>query len=206
MTTATQPKLKALKGGKQSFRTVEVVRRVEHDRWDLVEAVEQDIVSRLGREAIALAHARPSGVHTGLYAVCDEIADAVRAEGTEPLKRESIARFFVVSQAWPREARVKGASYGAHERLFARGDRVARLQNLVDRASDGRVNRNDVDRWLADQKPRKFIGFLDGIERGVRAVLKAKGKPWTKVADDDRQEIARMLRTIANEIENGEFA
>lgn len=206
MSAIEQPRLRAVNGGKQSFRTVEVVKRAEHDRWDIVEAVQQDIATNPSLAARAADSLPGQRLPVELEQLCSEIADACRGEGADTWKTKTVVDLYRVAQAWPRESRVEGASYGAHERLFTRPDRAVRLQKMVERSSDGRINRNDVDRWLADQKPRKFVGFLEGIERGVRAVLKVKGRPWAKVADEDRAEIARVLRRIANEIENGEFA
>lgn len=194
--------LKVISGGKQTFRTVEVVRQAESDRWAIVEAIEQDVLERLPAEAPA--HAGADGINTGFYAICDEIADAIREANVDPYKAKTIAQFYRVAQAWPRDLRVKGATFGAHERLYAREDRVSRLSKLVDRSSDGRVNRQDVDLWLSNLKPATVRGFLDNVEHAVRSAVFSKGKPWSHVAQDDRDEIAHRLRRIAEEVQHAE--
>lgn len=194
--------LRVVKGGKQTFRTVEVVRQAESDRWAIVEAVEEDI-DTAGFSAVARATANePKG--SEFIDFCSEIAAACRGEGADAWKAQTVSRLYRVSVAWPRDSRVSGATYGAHERLFSREDRVNRLSKLVDRSSDGKVNRNDVDLWLSTLKTRAIVGFLDGIDKAVRSAVLAKGKPWSHVAQDDREEIARRLRIVADEVQHGE--
>ena len=121
LSTAEAPKLTAVKGGKQTFRTVEVVKRAEHDRWDIVEAIKQDI-DAAGFTAHAVNDkAGPKGIE--FTNVCMAIADAARAEGADGWQARTVSILYRVAVAWPREDRVTGASYGAHERLFHRADR-----------------------------------------------------------------------------------
>lgn len=200
--TAKKPDLSVITGGKPSFRTVEVVKRAESDRWDIVEAIQADVdASGLTAHAV-----RDDTAHKGqeFNDLCSNIADACRAEGADSWKARTVSNLYRVAVAWPRESRIEGATYGAHERLFHREDRVNRLTKLVERSSDGKVNRNDVDLWLSTLKPASVRGFLDGIDHAVRAAVFNKGKPWTHVAQDDRDEIARRLRAVAEEVQHSE--
>lgn len=194
--------LQVIKGGKQTFRTVEVVRQAESDRWAIAEAIVEDCEARGFGASVARAHDGNLGPE--FVELCSEIAAACRGEGADTWKPKTVAKLRSVGLAWPVETRVAGATYGAHERMYAREDRVTRLERLVARSSDGKVNRNDVDLWLSTLKPQPVVGFLDGIEKAVRSALLAKGKPWGHVSQDDRGEIARRLRVIAAEIENAE--
>lgn len=194
--------LKVIHGGKQTFRTVEVVRQAESDRWAIVEAIQEDIDA----DPLSARALRDDTAHKGAdyRDLCSSIADACRAEGADAWKAETVSKLYRVAVAWPRESRVKGATYGAHERMFHREDRVSRLSKLVERSSSGRVNRNDVDLWLSNTKTTKTLGFLEAIDKAVRSALLSKGKPWTHVVQDDRDEIARRLRIIAEEVQHSE--
>jgi len=198
--------LKVLPGGKQSFRTVEVVKRAESDRWDIVEAIQQDI-DDAGQSISARAlMSEAGGVGKGqdYRDLCMSIADACRVEGADAWKAETVSKLYRVAVAWPSDSRIAGATYGAHERLFSREDRESRLRKLVERSSDGHVNRNDVDLWLSNLKPANVRGFLDGIDHAVRSALANKGKPWSHVTQDDRDAIAHGLRAVAEEVQHAE--
>jgi len=195
--------MKVIKGGRQAtFRTVEVVRQAESDRWAIVEAIEEDI-DAAGLTARAV---RDDTAHKGAEfdELCSRIADACRGEGADAWKTRTVSNLYRVAVAWPTESRVEGATYGAHERMFAREDRVTRLQKLVARSSDGKINRNDVDLWLSSHKKSTVVGFLDGIDKAVRSALLAKGKPWSHVSQEDREVIAHRLRAVAEEVQHAE--
>jgi hypothetical protein len=185
-----------------AFRTVEVVRRAEADRWDIVQAVQADIDAEFPAHA---GDSSPGPKGPEYHDLCSRIADAAREEGADSWKTQTVSNLYRVAVAWPPEDRVQGATYGAHERLFAREDRVQRLTRLVERSSDGHINRNDVDLWLSTLRPSNVRGFLDGMEHAVRSVLRNKGKPWSKVEQGDRDAIATFLEDIAEEIREGRF-
>lgn len=78
-----EPELHVVPGAR-SFRTVEVVRRAEHDRWDIVEAIQQDI-DDAGEESTARAVDSKDGPKGA------EFAAAIRVAGAEPLQAKTVA-------------------------------------------------------------------------------------------------------------------
>jgi hypothetical protein len=205
--------LEVLPGGKPVAleRVVEAARRLEEheevDRWefadDVREAVDALAESQNGFETRGMGPAAQ-----GFYAAIDEVNSALTDAGIITVGRQSIVGAYTTAKAWPAEDRVEGATYWAHYELRGRDwdNRRARvLRRLLTESSRGRVGPQIVRTWKASVRPADLTPFLDKVERRLRSAIHAATKPWNQVAEDDRQEIGRILRRLADEVQTGEF-
>lgn len=191
-------------------RVVATARRMEQheevDRWDFADDVHEAINDERGPETVSGPRQGNQHSMSGFYRAVDKVNDSLRKAQVTSVGRSSIVGAYATAEAWPEEDRVEGANYWAHYELRGRDytNRKQVLERLVEK-TDGPVGTPRVRLWKSDQKHEKTVPFLDQVERGVRGFLKRKGNPWDRVADDDRQQIARMLRAVAAEIAAGEF-
>ncbi len=96
-----------------TFRTVEVVRQAESDRWAIVEAIQDDFAVAGVVESPARAGDSKSGPKGAEYSdLCSRIASACRSEGADAWKAKTVSNLYRVAVAWPTESRVEGATYG----------------------------------------------------------------------------------------------
>lgn len=192
--------LTAIKGGKKELHLVEAFRRQNADLWDVADALLDDIRERADEDTVAailVGNSKP----TGLTEVLIDVLHEARKEGVD-LKTSTATIYLRTALAWTPQVRTQGVSFAVHARLRAKPDRVALMNRWVKKF--GTVTEADALRELSEGKPKKTLTFLDGIEQAVRSVLQSHGKPWTHVAQGDRDEIARRLHVIGNEIINAE--
>jgi hypothetical protein len=188
----------------------------EHDLWETADLVLAVIGDRL---PLAAGHGRtwspraaPSFQSEAARLVAREITKTLATEGILVNGREANERTLLGwaenAHVWPALERVEGASFYAHYALKSPkydGIRQARLERLRDRSRNGRVTETAVRNWIRDQKPAEKQTFLEKVERRIRLAIKAATAPWEATVEDDRHEIARLLRLIANEIDEGVF-
>jgi hypothetical protein len=189
------------------FESVALANRQETvAAWDMADAIYRDVQKQMPGNDDASSFGT-QGVSTGLGKAEEIVADAHRKAGTE-ITQNGVHAHFVTRRAWPPEERLPDiASYAAHYELRGKDyrNRADVLQRLARKSSTGRATRKAVQIWKSERKPPAHRTFLELAERRIRAGVKAAGHPWGHVADGDRATIARMLREIANEIEDRRF-
>ncbi len=188
----------------QQFRSVELAQRQERrDAWELADAIYDDVVSL--HEEVATSSS--DHTKTGLGKAEEIVAEAHRQAGTE-ITKNSLHGLFVTRRAWPPDLRApEVASFAAHYEL--RGNkfknRRAVLERLAGKTKTGRVTRHQVQVWKSERRPPAVRTFLELAEQRIRVGVKAAGHPWAQLAEGDRLAIARVLRTIADEVQEGTF-
>lgn len=201
-----KPALHVMEGGAGKFKSVELARRQDNqDAWALADAIYEDVAGLL---PVEVATSTPEvGPANGLKEAEDIVYDAHRAAGTE-VTRAYLHNLFVTRRVWPPTERVPDkASFIAHFELRGKEWKNRRqiLERLAARSRTGRATRQQVIVYRSEKKPPAFRTFTQLIDERVRRVVKTSGHPWHLVADGDRQQIADLLRTLAREIEDGEF-
>lgn len=205
MSAIEKQPLRVVPGGKKTFRSVEIAKRAETDSWALADAVFEDLAAL--RPDLALETSRADGVKTGLTEAESEIADALTKEGLDYAKTY-VHDLFVTSRAWPPEERLESASFNAHYLLRSKTydrNRKQILERLERKSRTGKVTGQAVQIYISERKPKHTWTFIALVDRRVRASLKGAAQPWHLVADEDRERIADLLRTIAKEVEDGTF-
>lgn len=195
-TTLEARPLEVIEGGKKTFRAVEVARKQEATSWEMADAIWEDFSSGTA----------VSDENSARAELLDQITEALVAEGLD-YKRDTVKILRQVAEAWPPSERVEGATFTAHRMLRSSSypNRRANLERLRDRSPNGKVTAHAVKVWVSEKKPRSHKSFLELVDERVRASLKAAAQPWHTVAQDDREQIARLLRVLAEEVQAGEF-
>lgn len=195
MSTAT---LEVIAGGKKTYRSVEVAQKQEATSWEMADAIQEDYLEE------SMTRVIDSNQEVG--EVIDGITEALRHAGQD-YKRSTVKDYRQTAEAWPQAERVEGASFKAHKMLRSGKypNRRANLERIRDRSATGKVTAHAVEVWISEKKPRSQKSFLELVDVRVRAALKAAAKPWHTVAQDDREAIARLLRIVADEVQDGSF-
>lgn len=209
----TTPKLQVVNGGKPAAldRVIATARRMqEHeeiDRWEFSDDVAEAVVSRV-ETVLTLARGnrhQDSGLNTAL----EEVRLAIKRAGVEEVASiDTVRGAYHTARAWPATERVAGANYWAHYELRAReydGRRQTILRRLVERSTTGHVGTPDVRLWKSSRKPAEMVPWLVQIDKGLRGVLNRKVVSWSRLSEDDRRAIVKMLQQIANEVSAEEF-
>jgi hypothetical protein len=202
-----KPALHVMQGGAGKFKSVELAKRQDNqDAWALADAVFDDVIGLLPPDAMA-SGAPENSANSGLNDAENAVFDAHRQAGTE-VSRSYLHNLFVTRRVWPPEERLPDkASFNAHFDLRGKDWKNRRqiLERLAARSRTGRATRHQVKVYISEKRPPEFRTFIQLIDKRVRAVVKTSGHPWHLVADVDRERIADLLRTLAHEIESGEF-
>jgi hypothetical protein len=205
-----KPRLSVV-GEKTRFRSVEIAeRRENHDAWELADAIYQDVVSLVPDDKKLVVATTSSGGlgAAGIKEAEERVYDAHTAAGTE-IGRTYLRAMFDTVRVWPPEDRLyEKASFVVHSELRGKDypNRREVIQRLAAKSDTGRVSWSDLRRWKSERKPARFKTFLQIAEDRIRKAVHDAGKPWHMVAADDRAEIVRIIRTIADEIEAETFA
>lgn len=190
--------LEVIKGGKKTYRSVEVARKQEATSWEMADAIWEDAQLELADQS--------DSSHRDLGDALNGVSDALQKDGHD-FTRSYVTDLHKTRESWPPSERVEGASFTAHYLLRASTypNRRANLERLRDRSKNGKVTAHAVKVWISERKPRSHKSFLELVDVRVRASLKAAAKPWHTVAQDDRDAIARLLRIMADEVQDGSF-
>lgn len=190
--------LEVLPGGKKTYRSVEVARKQEATSWEMADAIWEDVQLELADQS--------DSSHRDLGAALNGVSDALQTDGHD-YTRGYVTDLHKTCESWPPAERVEGASFTAHYLLRSGTypNRRANLERLRDRSSNGKVTAHAVKVWISEKKPPAHKTFLQLVDERVRSALKAAANPWHTVAQDDRNEIARLLRVIAEEVQDGTF-
>lgn len=207
---ATKPRLHAVDTPKQ-FRSVEIAeRRENHDAWELADAIFEDVLSLVPdptQVATRVKEGRPA-FDSGRRAAEDEVYEAHKKAGTE-VGRTYVSQMFDTVRVWPPADRLPDkASFVVHSELRGKDypNRREIIEKLAAKSDTGRLTWINLRRWKSERKPEPFKTFLQIAEERIRRAVHDAGKPWHTVQADDRAEIVRVIRTIADEIEAETFA
>lgn len=193
-----------LRPARVKCRSVELAKRQEVDSWALADAVREDVHAVWPQDR---EHSRSHGINTGLTAAEDAVY-AQHEEARTDISRSYLHDLFRTAEVWPpEERRTEIATFSAHYELRGQQwrNRGAVLERLARKSATGRVAQRQVRVWKSEQNPPALRTFLQLVEQRVRSSLKAAAAPWHTVKDGDRTAIARILREIANEVEDGTF-
>lgn len=202
-----KPHLRAVeKTGK--FRSVEIAeRRDNHDAWELADAIYEDVLALIPESNLVVATTSSGGIAVGIKEAEEQVYDAHTAAGTE-IGRTYLRAMFDTVRVWPQEDRLyEKASFVVHSELRGKDypNRREIIQKLAAQSATGRLTWVNLRRWKSERKPASFKSFLQLAEDRIRNTVHEVGKPWHTVAESDRHAIAKVLRTIANEIEAETF-
>jgi hypothetical protein len=205
MSVYQEPRSHAVKP-KAQLRSVEIAaRRENHDAWELADAIYEDVLSL--SPDFEVAPQSPGG-NKGLTEAQEYVYDAHRMAGTE-IGKSSVAAMFSTVRVWPPDDRLPDkASFVVHSELRGKDypNRREIIQRLAGESETGRVTWSHLRRWKSEKKPEAFKTFLQIAEERIRRAVHDVGKPWHTVAEGDRAQIVKVIRGIANEIEQETFA
>jgi hypothetical protein len=206
MTTITEEPPASPAPAMPQLRSVEVAKRQEtRDAWELADAIYEDVLSLVPDPALVATGA--DGVNTKVYEAAEQVFEGHRKAGTD-VGRTYVRAMFATVRVWPREDRLPElASFVVHAELRGKdwSNRREIIQRLARESKNGRATWVNVRLWKSERKPAAFKTFLQLTDERIRRCVKNAGKPWHLLEDGDREEIAKMLHTIAGEVEAGTF-
>ena len=115
-----------------------------------------------------------------------------------------MSRSWNTAYDWPPETRNPNANFFAHRELVGRNwddRRQASSPVWSTSPSTGWVTHDTVSLWKSHQQGSEAAGAVPRPGRlAVAAALQRKVIDWTRLGDEDRAQIVRMLRDMASRI------
>jgi hypothetical protein len=209
-----------VKGRKFKYESTTVALLMElhldGDPWALGDSLIRDVG---GEDAVSAASER-SHQNTGLYATLEDIRHEMQEAGalTVSKKFSTVRKAHATARAWPEEyRRSEIATWSVHASLTSSTQsaeqRAKLIERLARRAKRPRVTVDDLRLYRESQrraegKIPKPLSFQELLEQRLRRALRSWASPQTidALKSADRDGAIRTLRTLASEIERGEFA